>query len=80
MKVHVEVKQEHIDAGKRSDCFHCPVAIAIQEATGKPWRVQFRKMWTETELISVPEKAKRFIYDFDHGLKPQPFAFDVELP
>jgi hypothetical protein len=81
MKVHVEVKQKHIDEGIRSDCFDCPIALAMLEATGKQWRVEEWIMRHGEDWVEMPENVSRFVHAFDrHDYEVQPFAFDIELP
>ena len=82
--VTVEVTQEDIDKGKAYDCLKCPIALALQRATGGlsvwvnpgTWRIRDYSMrWCK---FSSEEAA--FIEDFDEGRLVEPFHFTVELP
>jgi hypothetical protein len=80
MKVHVEVKQKHIDAGIRSEPWECPIAQALRSATRKEWSVGRITACMGRRRTKLPNEAQCFIRAFDAGRKVKPFAFDIKLP
>ncbi len=83
----IEVSQEDINHGNRSSCRHCPVARALNRATGRRWSVGTRSF---VELINnnidqklpyfgIPPIASEFIRRFDEESPVQPFAFTVNV-
>lgn len=77
----IQVTAEHINIGKRLDCFYCPVAIAIREALNNSIYIH------ATEHIIVigdikyqtPTSVFDFITYFDKGIILQPFEFELNL-
>ena len=78
----VAVTQDDIDRGEMGHCATCPVARALERATGKPWYVGQSWAWLalppETQ-IALPPEVTAFILAFDHGEKVAPFSFDVSV-
>lgn len=81
------VTQQHIDAGNPGDCYQCPVALALKEATGLCWKVHEDHLYCHERDYHVqpPQKVVDFIRAYDdgqaylgEGLKP--IAFSITLP
>lgn len=83
--VTVTVTAEDIASGEREKCERCPIALALRRATGEP------KAYADAVMLAAisadenwfkgatPDKAFRFMCEFD-GKKPvEPFTFTVEL-
>jgi hypothetical protein len=85
MTLHVDVLQHHIDAGVRRDCRLCPVAMALQRATGEAWRVSekravLRRGSATPIRVRIPVNVTSFIRRFDAGEPVAPFEFTIEVP
>lgn len=84
MNLTVHVQQHHIDAGIRGHCRLCPVAVALQHATGEAWNVDeadaWRGMGKERRQFRFPPEVVGFIGRFDDGEQCEPFSFTVEVP
>lgn len=78
VKVTVEVTQADIDIGCKKDCLNCPVAVALERATGKMWSVlgTCARRPAEFEVYLLPESARQFIGAFDEGEPVKPFTFE----
>ena len=91
MRLHVEVTQDDIDKGCKTDAIGanggCMVWLAFQRAT----EGAFDQVTVNYEAITVRSGAHRHglptgggvwskIWHFDQGHKVKPFAFDVEIP
>lgn len=80
----VEVTQEDIDQGQRCSCRGCPVALALERATGISWLVDGGCIyvdWRSFQVFAVlsPE-VRAFIHRFDCGKPVQPITFTLEVP
>ena len=78
----IKVTQEHIDAGTRKSCFHCPIALAVKEATCmdpavRPYGVRFYAY--PKYIIELPNSAIRFIENFDNHVPVKPFEFNLDF-
>jgi hypothetical protein len=78
----VRVRRLDIWLGHRNEPGWCPVARAMNRATGRPWAVYGG---CATELFkrpmrthSLPASVLSFVVAFDAGKKVAPFAFDFE--
>lgn len=88
MTLHVEVLQHHIDAGVRGNCRLCPIAVALQRATGEAWSIGM--LFDDaiglpldrdtTDLVTLPSSVATFIRRFDAEEECHPFSFSVEVP
>jgi len=84
MSTVITVTAEHIAAGKREDCEHCPIALAVAEVfPGSPYVDEFACIITagdgsETEF-DLPDEARAFVEAFDNGQPAAPFTFTAEL-
>lgn len=76
----IRVEQRHIDAGSRSNCSGCPIALALTEAIKKAVRVFRYNFAIEKRPIPVmlPAVATTFIKNFDAGRSVKPFEFEFE--
>jgi hypothetical protein len=82
----VKVTQEHIDKGKRIDCYHCPVALALLDVfkvkTVNVGAFDLRiGLFPDNLIFTVPTPSlvERFIYRFDEGRSVEPFEFELSL-
>ena len=79
----VQVDQTHIDRGFRRRALCCPVAIALQEATGQDWWVGDGDEGGTVldpcigEEVEAPREVHRFRYRFDFGKPVKPFQFEI---
>lgn len=70
----------------RNSCRLCPVARAIQRATGLDlvWVsssfVEFRHQDQPLKVLDLPSEAAKWIRDYDLGRGMQPFSFDLPIP
>jgi len=83
----IQVTQEHIDRGKRGSCGSCPIALA-GKAAFPDYQIevgltsmQFHDKLTFEHLFGIylPEKASKFIDDFDAERRVTPFEFDLDM-
>lgn len=79
----VEIRDKHIKDGSVSET-GCPVALGLNEATGKIWfvyRTYVREIG-ELHRFELPEavKAKISLYDTGQGMKPFSFEIDLKPP
>jgi len=75
----INITEEHIAKGVRGDCGRCPVALAMKAAFGPAVRIRVSVFDYEVHSITreLPEKARRFIHNFDQGTEVQPFSFEI---
>lgn len=79
----VSVTATDIALGVQEDCSQCPIALAIEAASGSnvtvsvsPWDIHAygdNRAWE----AATPEAAAEFIRRFDHGHKVVPFDFTL---
>lgn len=77
----IEVTAEHIRKGKPGNCYHCPIARALHDATKLDWSVG---MWgccvqniRALGYIKLSKNVKEFLKAFDNGEPVQPFRFRI---
>ena len=77
----ISVTNKHIDDGIPCDRFQCPLALAIQEATGEyGWNVGMSNAYSpDVHRLRLPEKAIEFRKTFDCNGPVSPFEFDLDL-
>ncbi len=84
-EIQIDVTQEDIDKGRRGHCELCPIARALQRATGAlsvdvtDLGVSWWNMEDEQFAAALPEVAAAFIVRFDDCGEAQPFSFSVTL-
>jgi len=84
----VKVKKEHIKLGVRGKGVLCPIAIAINvqlkiadnyALCGKrTLMILQRYPFTLAARFFLPKEARRFVHDFESGLKVKPITFEME--
>ena len=89
MKVTINVTQDDIDNGDREGCT-CPIALAAARVLPPRthWHVGNSHIFMgepdgiggSKPQIELPREARIFISRFDGGLRPEPFAFDLDVP
>lgn len=79
MTIKIEVTQEDIDNGARSDAEFCPIARAARRQ-GLEWYVTPRYIYDRDKdrNLKLPEEARNFIDFFDCHIAVEPFSFEVE--
>ena len=80
MRLTVEVTQQDIERGSLIECRSCPVALALQRATGR--EVEVAGPWfifaNSRRHFNLPESVRDFVAQFDSGVAVQPFSFEIE--
>ena len=80
-RICVEVTQDHIIHGRRSDCTACPVALALEDVVPGPWYVNALWLYnTRKWEIKTPKNVEEFMLAFDSGQPVQPFSFEIDAP
>lgn len=90
MKLTIQVTEEDIGEGVKSDCYLCPIARAMDRCTGGSASVwsTYAKIVLHGDVLTIdplPQSARDFIANFDetrpdHRREPEPFSFEIELP
>lgn len=82
----IHVKTKHIRQGKQANCFTCPVALALKEATGYAASVDFHKLkfynhrYETVAMIVTPKVVAKWIAAFDKLKKnAKPFRFRLKI-
>lgn len=74
------VNQTHIDHGRPGTCTLCPIALAIQEATGiQQVGVNIVEVRIDGKYFDLPREVTEFINQFDAGGSVEPFEFELCL-
>ena len=79
----VAVTAEHIAKGVARSCGRSAVALALQDATGKPWTVDMENSQAHavrehdacTTTLRLTDEAQAFIRDLEAGRPTEPFRF-----
>jgi hypothetical protein len=80
-RVRVYVRKADIEAGEPSKPWSCPVALAIQRATGCVPAVGSETFDIEQHReLPLPPAAQNFIHRFDAGNPVAPFGFIARIP
>jgi hypothetical protein len=84
-KIKVQVKKKHIKKGRRCLGDRCPVALALEEAAGKPIGVSVEDFYISIyrgknkanifRETKSPRSAYRFVKKFDNYKPIEPFNF-----
>lgn len=92
-KLTVQVKQEHIDAGKWADPYKCPIALAVREVLPDKFREHtvwvmpyeiviappYKRPGPYVQLVGpLPPAALEFMRLFDDYREVTPFTFTWE--
>lgn len=75
----IHVTAEDIRWGKRRDCAHCPVALAIQRQVDQFATVGRVNFLINDTLIEIPEVVKDWTLAFDDGHQVAPFTFELDI-
>lgn len=87
----IQVTEPHIHIGERSNCFTCPVAIAINDAlqqggyrfysadVGLGIAYLTDHLGTYVYRAETPDSVNAFIYDFDTYGRANPFECVLEF-
>lgn len=80
--IEINVTEADIKDGKRKCAELCPVARALEAATGRQWEVTERSAvcWGNWAKVKLPLKVWNFVKEFDDGYPVRPFNFYVEVP
>jgi len=85
--MHIRITQEHIDdarAVSRPKTLNCPVARAMNDATGKKWSVGasyaglYHEGFTTDMNLKLSRAIRTFIQMFDAGRKVYPSELDYD--
>lgn len=76
----IEVTQEDIDSPEgEMRCKTCPVALALNRATGRSWTVSTD--WAtcgSSSILNLPDAASDFITNYDSNQPVKPFTFELD--
>ena len=85
-RVTVNVTAEHIARGDHCGR-SCPVALALRDATGRLWQVDYAMLLPLTPDGETPDEGPRqprevldFVAAFDGREEVAPFSFALDLP
>jgi len=74
----IDVTQDDINRGVHCAGTMCPVALAVNRATGRHCRVSAALItFHEGGCFSPVREVREFIYAFDDRLPVAPFSFDI---
>lgn len=82
-KMKIQVTSEHIQNGKRTSAFNCPIALAMKDtglanvSVGPKHAVVVNT--AGDKIISLPIEVRSFIKTFDDNLPVEPFEFEINL-
>jgi hypothetical protein len=77
----VDVAEDDIKQGVTRNCYHCPIAIALQRVfPTRPFAVRTSYViFTDGGFGHLPASAIQFIKQFDRLFITRPFQFDFTL-
>lgn len=85
----IEVTQEDINAGKEGDCNFCPIALALNRATGRLWTVNnyycyerdidSNRIGENIYFLRGNCNIPNWIFDFDKDGDVKPIAFELDI-
>jgi hypothetical protein len=81
-RIKVKVTADDIRQGRPMRQRDCPVALAMQRATGLPVRVHINtfSVGRKKGRYPLPRAVARFVCNFDDGLPVRPSSFTVDVP
>ncbi len=84
MRHKIFVTKKHIKKGKRRKMLSCPIALALkQKFKDQEPEVSSEEvaLWSngDQQFYTLPQKAQKFVEDFDEGKKVKPFIFCLNI-
>ena len=87
MEIIVNVTEKDIEQGRKRNCRHCPIALAIRRKfPGDSTVVRVDRkiafIWPTGGsyfATDLPRAARDFVVDFDSGRVVSPFTFNLSL-
>jgi len=76
----IEVKQEHLNKGKKHKCNECPVALALKDAGFSGVNVTYFSATLNGTYVPLSKTVESYIKAFDADKPVSPFTFQVEFP
>lgn len=79
----IDVTQEDIRRGRPRESDFCPVALALNRATGEYADVSWCRPYLgleHTPLAPFSKEVSDAIYLFDRGYPIDPFSFEIDWP
>lgn len=77
--VTIIVTAQDIKKGEKKSCSHCPIARAGQRVIKKNVTVGDADLGYDDYEARLPQKAIKFIMDFDRNIPVKPFSFKITL-
>ncbi len=76
----IQVTEDHIRLGKRSNSTRCPVALAVRDILPAA-KILGTILIVETPWLKIhlPKKVTKFVEDFDHFRPVEPFSFELQI-
>lgn len=81
----IQVTADDIYRGKPCEVFHCPIARALERATGRAVYVNhvlfavFDEKGLKSDEYLLPREAQQFIKHYDKNEAVDSFEFEVEV-
>lgn len=77
--IKIEVTQQDIDNGKRASCFYCPIALVCTRTFKELCLIgeSYLGFIRGGKKYPLPQNARQFVTDFDHGRPVKPFTFEL---
>ena len=76
----VQITRDHIKQGKRFSDTESPVALAIQEATGRPIRMHgWDVAIVNRRRVRLPDAVRVLGLMFDLRTRVRPLTFDLDI-
>lgn len=83
----ITITESDIANGQSSACTLCPIALALERATGERWFVGTKGVTLLVHLGDpegtwslLPDAARAFVQAFDKGQSVEPFSFELDIP
>ena len=79
----VTVTQEGIDKGAKCSIHTCPIALAVKSKRGivnvsvMEFHASVRRNGNSVTSYVLPNKARKFVDDFDNNKPVEPFSFEM---
>lgn len=76
----IEVTDKHIAAGRKDDCYECPIALAVLDKLPESRVVVGASyIYITGTNYDLPWRAVEFIDRFDKNLRVDPFSFRLSI-